>query len=121
MIEYEDVVYLAGEPALYHERLPMGYGRRITRHFHTTRPDIVYLYFGNRHRVDGPAHIDLHAGAVLFFINGITYSNTREYCVKAEMTAEDSFIWVLRYGDELPTACAGFYGEGWKDMSIEKF
>lgn len=72
------------------------------------------------HRVDGPARVYSY-GYISFWVNGVgRFFNTTEYCKAAGMSDEETFMWVLRFGDELPHNCEGFYGKSWAQLSFEE-
>ena len=76
----------------------------------------------NTHRVDGPAVIDMdECGDIDFWVNGVVYYSTELYCQAAGMSDEETFMWVLRFGDKLPTTCSEFYGEGWESIPFDQF
>lgn len=76
---------------------------------------------GAYHRLDGPALINIRYKSIDFYIFDDRYSITEEYCRAAGMSDEDTFMWLLRFGDVLPDTIEGFYGEDWKDMALEEF
>ena len=71
------------------------------------------------HRLDGPSVI-VPPSYVRFNINDIEYMYTRHYCKDAGMSDEETFMWVLRFGDELPTTIEGFYGEDWCSIGFDQ-
>ena len=73
------------------------------------------------HRLDGPACIELHRNEIMFMIKDKHFNKTQIYCKAAEMSDEETLMWVLRFGDELPKTCEGFYGEDWQSMSLDQF
>lgn len=76
----------------------------------TVKPDVTYyIKTRKRHRIDGPAMIDFHYGEIGFWINDMIYGRTTEYCKAAGMSDEETFMWVLRFGDRLPTTIAEYY------------
>lgn len=87
-------------------------------------PDIKYFYKNDYHRTDGPAVIELDmddvAGYIDFWVNGSVYYSTKQYCEAAGMSDEDTFMWVLRFGDDLPQTAAEFYGENWKSIPMDQ-
>lgn len=73
------------------------------------------------HRQDGPSRIFRDTGSILFNVHDRFYTYTEEYCRAAGMSDEDTFMWLLRFGDRLPETIEEFYGEGWEDMAVEEF
>ena len=63
------------------------------------------------HRVDGPSWI-LYGGDIMFCVRGQDHINTVEYCRAAGMSDEETLMWVLQFGEKLPTTIDGFYGLG---------
>ena len=70
------------------------------------------------HRLDGPAIINLHTGTILFVIDDIIYYLTSLFCKSAGMSDDETFIWALKFGDNLPATCSAYYGEDWVNMSL---
>lgn len=73
------------------------------------------------HRIDGPAYIDIDDMNITFSIYDEHYYDTKQFCKAAGMSDEETFMWLLKFGDELPLTIDGFYGEGWESMSLEDF
>lgn len=74
-----------------------------------------------KHRIGAPAYIDLHSKSVGFYVSGIRYLQTFKYCKACKMSDEDSFIWVLKYGDILPETIEEFYGFDCNNLTIDDF
>lgn len=61
-------------------------------------------------KTGGPALIDIRHQTLAFFVDGIQFSCTRSYCDACKMSKEETLIWVIKYGDGLPSTCREFYG-----------
>lgn len=72
------------------------------------------------HRLDGPAMI-FNSGSIAFYVRNEWFVRTDAFCEAAGMSDEDTFIWTLRFGDDLPDTCAAYYGDAWKDMAMEDY
>lgn len=94
---------------------------RVENTYQTVFPDITYICDGQWHRNSGPAYIDIEEQQIFFCINGRIFSNTQVFCNSAGMSGEETLMWVLQFGDKLPTTIKGFYGENWKDMTLDQF
>lgn len=72
-------------------------------------------------REDGPSMFGfpLNAENILFSIDGAFYGSTILFCEQAQMEDENKLMWVLQYGDKLPTTCQEYYGKSFKDLLLE--
>lgn len=73
------------------------------------------------HRLDGPAWISLHDERVTFAVHDEIHHDTKLFCARTGMDDKDTFMWLLRFGDKLPTTCEEYYGDGWGSMSLSEF
>lgn len=80
----------------------------------------AYMHY-SFHRVDGPACIELDDNIIMFYITDRGYYMTTSFCEAAGMSEEETFMWVLRFGDMLPKTCEEYYGENWRSMSLDEF
>lgn len=80
----------------------------------------AYMHY-SFHRVDGPACIELDNDMIMFYITDRGFHMTTSFCEAAGMSEEETFMWVLRFGDELPTTIGEYYGENWRSMSLDEF
>lgn len=69
-------------------------------------------------RRGAPAIIDLKHDIVQFVIAGERFTDTVEFCEKSNMSQEETFLWVLKYGETLPTTCQEFYGNGYTHIGL---
>jgi hypothetical protein len=59
-------------------------------------------YYWCRHRIGGPAFINEGIDAVEWYVEGMIYCDTRQYCEACGFSGEETLYWVLKYGDTLP-------------------
>ncbi len=52
------------------------------------------------HRIDGPAMIG--SKYVAWFLYGDEIRKTRTFCIRLNMSDEDTCLWLLKYGETLP-------------------
>ena len=122
MLKYEHVSRSDRDTSVFASRvIASGAACRVTTTYIGVLPDIRYYYKGEWHRTDGPAYIDVDFESVDFWVNGVVHYSTELYCKVAGMSDEETFMWVLRFGDFLPNTCEEYYGAGWKDMALEDF
>lgn len=118
MLKYEHVSRRATyDPPVY---FVGGVAYRVTTTYTDELPDILYYYNHGWHRTDGPAYIDIDDERVWFYVNGCRYVHTKTFCEVSGMSKEETLLWVLRFGDELPMTCEEYYGQNWESIPMDQ-
>lgn len=125
MLKYEHVsrgIYDIDAQEFVSRIIESGCACRVTTTYTNGLPDILYYYNNDYHRTDGPAYIDYEGGkgSIGFWLNGIAYFSTKQYCEAAGMSKEDTLMWALRFGDDLPWTIEDYYGENWESIPMDQ-
>ena len=70
------------------------------------------------HRPDGPCIIT--GKVVMFFVEDLQYEYTKLYCEAAGMSDEETFMWVLRFGERLPRTFIEYYGDELESIPVDQ-
>lgn len=87
--------------------------------------DVSYIFLADVkhpvfHRIDGPAYIRTKHDDVKFFFNGTQFTDTRRFCKDANMTDQKTFMWLLQFGDRLPSTIEEYYGKSPHLIKLEE-